>query len=393
MRKSIDETIANMFTNSNYNQKYMFYACIVGKCKIEFNNTMKHNACISFKSNHYILTINHNRFSTHSLPRRMGILKHECLHIINKHISRFSSVKMSDNVNAACDCAINQLIDSDHLLHTAIDLEFLNYICGKQLKQLESAEYYYNELSKIDYQPEEPDSSHESWNDSNCDDEIIEVSTDKIIDESIKQTQKLNGDYPKGLQTNLIIRKGENVKWKNILRNIIHSTRSGKLKTIKRPNRRFSDRSDIKGVKRDRKFNILVVWDVSGSVSNKASMQVLNEIKSIHDTTTSLSTMTLIQVDTVAYKPTEFTHKTKFIQRQGNGGTMLYPAIIKAEKEDIKYDCLIILTDGYLDEDDVYKFANNKNKSPVIWLITKRGNLANNIISKNYSKRFSVVRL
>ena len=397
MRKCIDETLVNMFTNSEYNNSYIFYACIIGKCKIKYDNTLTIPTNIKFVVNHYELTINIDLFSKFPLVQRMGTFKHESLHIINKHISRFKDIEHSISVDMACDCAINQLIESEHLPHNSIDLAFLNLVTGEELEVLQSAEYYYNKLNasnfEDEYEIELPDVDHAEWEESKGETDVIEMSTDKMINDSINETVKMSGKLPLGIQKNISIKKGHTVKWKTILRNIIHSTRSGKLPSIKRPNRRFPNRMDIKGTKRNRKFNLLVVWDVSGSVTNRDSKQVLNEIKSIHESSTSLSKMMLIQVDVEAYKPEEFTSKTKSIERKGNGGTDLYPAIVRAKRENINYDCVIVLTDGYLSECDINAFANNPNTSPVIWIIVKGGNKSNLLLSKHYCKRFSVVRL
>lgn len=387
MRKSLDETLANMFTNPIYNKSYIFYACVIGKCKINIDNNSNYVAYIKFDKTKYILTINDNMFSSHSLVKRMGILKHECLHIINKHVFRFKGL---DNKRAklACDCSINQFIEPSHLLDDAIDLEYLEYLANKSLKPLQSAEYYYNMLEDVNLDDE---NVSDNWDESEFSEDIIETVTEKIIVDSLNETKTMQGDNPHGLIKSLSIKKGKKVTWKRALKRVISSVSGSKKPSIKRPNRRFPERRDVKGNTRDLKFDLLVVWDVSGSVSNKTSINLLNEIKSLHSANTKLSKMMLIQVDTEAYKPQEFTNKTKMITRLSNGGTYLNPALERAKREKIHYDCIVVLTDGYLDHSDIMKFT--KCKKPVIWIISKNGNKNNTVLNSSTSKHFYVVRL
>lgn len=391
MKQLFDETLVNMFTNQLYNQSYMFYACMIGKFQLRFDNSNKAVADIQFKINKYILTINPSMFNKHCLEFRMGILKHECLHVIAKHLERFSGYKMDNRLNYSADCSINQLIDKNHLLPNAITFEYIQSLVDEPLLELQSAEYYYEKLANIDLGDQSD--GHGQWDDSIGEDDMIDSITDDIIKDATQATTKMCGKIPTKINQILSVKKKRTVSWKRILRNLIHTSPGGKESTLKRPNRRFPDRLDIKGSKRSKKFNILVVWDVSGSVSDKASRRVLSEVKSIHDTMTKLSEMNLIQVDTEAFKPTKFTSKTRAIIRKGKGGTNLYPAMVMAKKERVPYDCVIVLTDGYLTQEDVDKFANHPKRVPIIWLITKGGNKANNILNNGESKRFSVVRL
>lgn len=393
-RQPLDETFVNMFTHKEYSKSYIFYACVIGKCNIIIDNEMKNIAAVKFNITHYDLTVNIKLLEKLPIIQRMGIMKHESLHIINRHIQRFKETGMDKNVNIACDCSINQFINPDHLPYNAVSFEYVEKLCKQKLKRVESAEYYYNKLnlnkSYPDEKSENSENSHEDWKESKGNIEVQNMTTDKIIEKCIEESNKMKGTLPKGIKNKIEIKNIKGMSWQHILNNIIKTTSSGKISSIKKPNRRYSSREDIKGTKRDHKFDILSILDVSSSVDTKDSISLLSEMKTIICNTSNLSKMTLIQVDVEAYKPEEITKKTKLINRKGSGGTRLFPAIIRAKKENIKYNCIVILTDGYLFKKDVDDFIEMKPRVPIFWVICKGGNKCNTILSKENCKRFSI---
>ena len=87
--------------------------------------------------------------------------------------------------------------------------------------------------------------------------------------------------------------------------------------------------------------------------------------------------LNLVQVDTKAYDPVKLDKNTKVLERVACGGTILNPGIEKLEEFNIKYDALVVTTDGYLESFDIDCF-NELNK-PIIWLILNNGrNVINN---------------
>jgi len=378
-----------MFTDNDHSRNYMFYASLLSRCKLVFDDNFDAPAAIHFDVDKYVLTINNSVFSDFSILIRIGILKHEALHIINKHIERFSKIGYTKLVNYACDCSINQFIMPEHLPYDHISLEFLSDLCGEDLEHNQSAEYYYNKISHL-----EDENIDNNWGESNIvDDNTIDFFTDTLIDEAIEDTKNMNGRYPKINDKKLGLIASSIVDWKRHLRKIFTSQRQGKIKTNKKPSRRFPKREDIQGVKKDSKFNILVVADVSASVSDKETIELMSSIKSIHSQCAKMSKMTVIQVDTVAYTPEEFTKNTNIMTRKGKGGTALYPAIERAKQDNIQYDCVLVLTDGYLFKDDVKNFENDKYNTPIMWMISKKGNKSDNLLHGSTSKKFTVLRL
>ena len=131
-----DETVQNMFSNKEYNEDYIFYACMLSKCNIFFTEGFDAPAGVSFSGN-YNLYINLKLFSNYNLTERIAILKHEMLHILNGHLLYRNENKKNKKWNLATDCAINQLINPGHLPKDCITVEYISSLVKKNVKKLE----------------------------------------------------------------------------------------------------------------------------------------------------------------------------------------------------------------------------------------------------------------
>ena len=112
-RDIIDETIANGFSNKKYRAQYEFYFHILAQCKVVISTDIE-TAGVRFANTKYILMINPEFFDPLPLTIRLGILKHEMLHILYNHTSRQED-RQQKQFNITADCAINQQIDRSHL--------------------------------------------------------------------------------------------------------------------------------------------------------------------------------------------------------------------------------------------------------------------------------------
>ena len=211
---------------------------------------------------------------------------------------------------------------------------------------------------------------HGIWKESEGDKELQKDITKTMVEKAVNQTQKSRGDLPSNISEilELLSRKNE-VDWKKVLRSIVGNKRTSSRRTIMRSDRRFPSREDLRGKTKDRMFNLLLVSDVSGSVSDKALLDLWGEVRHICKTTNS--DVDLIQVDAQAYKPEKLTAHTKILTRKAAGGTVLNPALDKADEHRINYNAIVVTTDGYLSESDVQRFHDTGKK--VIWLIEKDG--------------------
>lgn len=398
-RGKLDDTLAAMFSNMEYRNSYLFYAHLIAQCSIKLDKTLPAAAGIAFHLDHYNLYINPDMFDEEPLLSRLGILKHEMLHILNGHVQRAEG-RLHKPWNYATDCAINQLIDRDHLPDYAIYPDNLSEFLGAKVEEKLSSEDYF-ELLKDDERLQPPkkgdgesgdgDSQdgdgngdaqgkgkgtpkliddHATWEESVGDKDLQQDLTKKMIEQSQNETIKGKGNVPSQCNDwlTLVTRKCE-VNWKQVLRGIVGNKRVGRRSTIMRSDRRFPQRADLRGKLKDRTFNLLVIADVSGSMSDSAVLNTIAEVKNVCDITKTDADM--IQIDTVAYTPEKLTKNMSLVNRKGNGGTTLSPALDMAREHNMDFQAVVVLTDGGLWGDDISHFKALNKK--IIWLIEPNG--------------------
>lgn len=379
-REAFEETMATMFSNPTYSSTYLFYAHILAQCRIVFDTSLPAAAGVNFEHDHFNLFINpldsveHNGQSIpgfNKLPHaiRLGVLKHEALHIITNHIQRRQD-RHHEAFNYAADCAINQLIDAKHRGEGWI-LPETPVFKTTPPPNLTAEQYYeYINVQYTNDSSKQPDGSHGKWDESTGDPELQKDITANMLNRAADATLKSIGSLPDEYSywLALVTRKNE-VDWRQVLRRITGNKRADVKRTLMRPNRRQPEIEWIKGRTKDRKFSTLIVSDVSGSVDDAALLQLWAEC--IHVVKMTNTDATLIQVDTAPTEPERLTAQTKVIQRKACGGTNLSPALKRAQERHVQFNCVVVTTDGYLNESDVQNFADLN--MPVIWLIESGG--------------------
>lgn len=379
-----------MFSNSLYSHDYLFYACMVSQCTIIFDENFPAIAGVSYNNCAYKLYINPTRFNTLELVQRLAVLKHEMLHILNGHLLyRREESRNHNNWNIATDCAINQLIDLNHLPQNCITLDYVQGLVKTKVKKLEPSEYYY-ELLNTDIQStklSENIDTHKSWelSDSSESVETQKNITTEMIEESKEITQKTIGEFPNEYSKWIKINKNEyKINWKKLLKSYIKT--NTKIKTIFKPNRRLPNRMDLKGSKKDKIPNLLYIIDASGSVKN-------SEFKELNSALITLCSqynikINAIQVDSEASEPEILSKNTELIERKRNAGTLLSAGLLKAEEHKLKYDTVIVSTDGYLSNLDIDEFIKINKK--VIFLVPKSGSIT---AFKNLGNKIKSIKL
>lgn len=155
------------------------------------------------------------------------------------------------------------------------------------------------------------------------------------------------------------------IPWHVILRNFVSfSSKIRREPTWKRPNRRFGE--DFQGKKKIQSLHIFVAIDESGSVADKEWEQFVSEIDSIHKS--KLATITICKFTAEVEKVYEFTNIEEVMQERFYGGTNFQCFFNLAEE--MRPDCVIVLTDGYNTEGDDLKY-NRWNS--VLFCLTPNG--------------------
>jgi predicted metal-dependent peptidase len=405
-REALDEAITNMAVKTTpFHKEYVYYLHLISQCKVVFSKSLPAAAGVSFNKDHYVLYLNPLEvigiskdkkgnpepilgFSTKMpLEQRIGILKHEMLHIILGHILRVND-RDFDKFNIASDCALDQEIKKEHLPSYAIYPDN-NFPAKTQPKWGLTSEQYYDlieqdELDKMNKEEEKSDDGngfgppkltngvgdHTKWLESEGDPDLQKEITKNMAEKAGEQTIKSAGTLPSNyaqIIENLSIRR--EVDWRQVLRRIVGNKKANIKKTLMRRDRRMPFANWIKGKTKDRVFELAVISDVSGSVSDKALYNLWGEIISICEMFNT--PVNMVQVDTQPTKPEKLTKQSRAVTRKACGGTTLAPAIEMLKETKTPFDALVVTTDGYLFDDDIQPFKDLNR--PVIWLIEEDG--------------------
>lgn len=393
-RELYEETVINMLTDS----QAIFYAHITAACKISFDESFPAPAGVYFKGNQFYLTMNPESFGKYSLKERKAILVHEALHIIFGHIGRKKN-RRHEAWNVACDIALNQFVrdlPKEALLPEHFEFEpklaAENYysILRKKMDDKEISfhsetgedgkeKHYVTIKDKNGTKTYEIDPHAGADNSEDVSQEIIDAVREKIIE---RATDKSRGSIPSDISEEIEKMKSKVVDWKKWIRNTTSNTSINIQETIKRRNRRFIERVEIKGFVKEPTSEGVVILDTSGSMDSKFISQTLGEINNLCSSTGA--SVKIIQVDTQIKEVKDYDPKKTF-KVKGRGGTHLYPAIEYIKDKKLRADFIIVLTDGCIES----KWAEPP-KAPIFFILGKKDKLDLNISNIKRCKVFNI---
>lgn len=405
-RQAFEEAVVNMtVSNSPFHADYVFYMHLLSGCRVIFTEELPAAAGVSFHNDHYRLYLNPSDYIFRGkdvkgkelevigynlimpIAHRIGIIKHEMSHISNGHLIRVEDRDFK-GFNFASDCALDQYIKRDHLPDYAIYPD--NFPAPSPVPWDLSAEQYYDLLEKA--KKDDPNhplnqksdglgdlipgpvgvDDHQVWNSSEGDSTLQKEITKNMVEKAAEKTLKSRGNLPSNyakMIEGLTVKR--EVDWKRLLRRITGNKKANIKKTIIRRDRRMPNAFWVKGRIKNRVFNLGVVSDVSGSMSDKALKEVWGSILDICDL--YKTPVQMVQVDTVAYPPEQFNRNTKKLERKANGGTVLAPAIDMFKENNVPFDALVVCTDGGICYSDIE--AYKKLNKPIIWLVESTGSI------------------
>ena len=164
-RSSFEESFMNLMSNPKHVDK-SFWSFVVAKMQITVGRDVP-TAAAGFQNNNYQLYINDIFFDSMNVEQRMGVLIHECLHVVLKHLFR-KGTRDHQMFNIAADMALNQSIDKTWLPEGAIFPDLFKDQNGKPWKQNMTAEQYYHML-KEEQKRQEQEKEDEGKSDEECD--------------------------------------------------------------------------------------------------------------------------------------------------------------------------------------------------------------------------------
>ncbi len=345
------------------------------------------------------------------------VIEHEGLHLLNKHIPRLIKILSNEtdtfkkgikaNVwNKAADCAVNQqakfkndfVINGDKwnlCLPETLNLPTDKVSEWYYLKMLEDVKVHKIGVNGGSSNGQEGESDiatigdHDKWQDNLkgvADYDALARKVDqhvkRIVKESAKTFNKDRGRLPSHIaeliSQNLAPPKAP---YYQIIRKLVRGSRLSKFKrSPTRINRKrtyafhlknanLPQMSPFPGKQRDFTFDIVVLIDTSGSMSQDDIKEGLSGIKNILEKDRHCYT-TVLEVDAGVEKEyvCKRVHDIQF-DIKGRGGTTLAPGLFRARE--LECDVCISFTDGYTE--NINMIPRKKLPKKIIWVINKQG--------------------
>jgi len=319
------------------------------------------------------------------------ILEHEGMHLLSNHLIRHKQLVGIDSTkykhtifNQAADCCVNQAIDMpSKIMLNGNEME----ICNPETLELppdKTTEWYYNELMKKNEEEGEGNGEgmvgdHSKWGEGKGVSKGQLENEIKSVIQDVTDAFKKRGGHIDGHLGEMLAKfmKKPKLPYYQIIKKFVKNSRYTKYKRhFAKINRKrtyvFNDSgipqiSPFPGRTRDLTFDITVVIDTSGSMSNKDILEGLSGIKNIIENDKNCK-VNVIEIDTVIRKEYEIT-KLSDIQFdiKGRGGTTLGDAFSKI-KESYNTDLVLVFTDGYCE-----KITRSMVHPKTVWVVQKSG--------------------
>lgn len=346
------------------------------------------------------------------------VIEHEGLHLLNKHIPRLIRILANDPDplrkkskakmwNIASDCCVNtQAKFKDHFIINGTPWP----LCLPEKYKMPDGkvtDFYFNwllENAKKISMPGGMIGDHGNWTknlkgvaDLSSLSRKVDQHVRTIIKESAKTFNKDRGRLPSHI-ADLIqgALAPPKAPYYQIIRKLVRGSRLTKfMRSPTKINRKrtytfhlahmldIPQISPFPGKTRDFTFDIVIMIDTSGSMSNDDIKEGLSGIKNIIENDKHCHT-TVLEVDAGVEKEYEC-KKVRDIQFnvKGRGGTTLGPGLERARE--LECDVCLAFTDGYT---EVINNINRKRlPKKIIWAITKGGT------SQNVNKTGFVVKI
>ena len=341
-------------------------------------------AGVSKQNINYQLAINEEFWTGLSDDHKMGLLKHELLHIAFGHLVSFSSFSNKKLANVAMDMEINQYIEDSWLPEGGIKLE--DY-ADLKLDKKAGCRYYYDQLLRLQDEKDKngttgndamdklldnvasgdiPD--HSTWEEfddmTDAEKKLIEKQVQKILQDAKEQTVKKRGNVPGEIEGLIVIEEITKPKfdWRGYIRRFTGvSTKVFTKKIRRKENRRYEDNP---GLKIKMRQHMLLAIDTSGSVSDTELAEFMNEIHHIYKAGVDI---TIVQCDTSIRSIEPYRGKNE-INVLGRGGTEFDPVLDYYNANLKKYTSLVYFTDGEC-------YTSVKPKSKVLWVLSERSSM------------------
>jgi len=250
--------------------------------------------------------------------------------IMLKNMGKRKGYRDNEKWNIAVQCEINQTLNLPEDRFIVPDVKGL------------AAEDYYESMpdqAKEEMEGSAIDNEPKPWEDEEHEKNPVEMG---LLRDEVAQDIRNRGDAPEGAKLWAEELINPRVSWEAYLKNMAGSIIAPKTKsqrTFKRPNKKSMGDNIIPGWEG---FipNIVILLDTSGSMEG---FHIRWALGAVTDLAKKMGRVKLIDCDADIHNQRAVTSETK--SYSGGGGTDMALGMSKIDK----YDCLIVLSDGYTD--------------------------------------------
>jgi len=198
------------------------------------------------------------------------------------------------------------------------------------------------------------------------------------IDSALRQGAQLAGKVGGNLDRSLTGLLEVQVPWQEVLQEFVRSHCQGNdLSTWRRPSRRWMSREIMQPSHyAESAKRITIGVDTSGSIGESQLRRALTEIKGACDSVHPEIVDVIYWDSQVAghetYEGDAVSTIVDATKPAGGGGTRVGAMLDYMKAKDIRPDCVIVFTDGYVESD----WGGNNWPAPVLWCVSTKGIVA-----------------
>ena len=319
-----------------------------------------------------------------------GLIMHENLHVALKHIPRNKDLWKEDSrlANASADYVVNDIIenmkDKAHIklpdgalyhpqFHNWSLREIYTFLKkngkggggggkgdGTGLKNSGSGggEFPIDSLDEHDWESQEltPEDAKK-----------LEEKIDKSLREGGIMAGRMGAKVPRAIGDLL----EPKVDWREVLRDFVASATKGKDEfTWRKFNKRMlANDMYLPSLENESIGEIVVAIDTSGSIGQEQLNEFATELASICDTC-SPEVVRVLWWDTSVHGEqvfkTDYANIASMLKPEGFGGTYVSCVNKYVIEKNIKAECVLVFTDGYLEHDIEWQIT-----APTLWMVTE----------------------
>jgi predicted metal-dependent peptidase len=324
------------------------------------------------------------------------LIAHEAGHKMYRHLSTWRKLYDEDHglANQACDYVINLMLTNldPNGLVIAMPVHREGPMIGRPIGLIDARFTGMNSKQVFDILKQEKKDKGEGGDgegDGGLDDhdwdgakdmtEEDKKALERDLDQAVRQglmAQKRAGKGAGGTDRELEELMEPRVNWREVLREFVKSTcRAKDASSWRRPNRRhLSTGLYMPSLIGEKVGHIVIAVDTSGSIGGKEIAEFLSEVKGVAEEVNP-EIVDLIYWDSEVaghetYESSAVASMVESTKPRGGGGTS--PSCVSEYLKDknIKPECIVVLTDGYVGND-----WGSEWTAPVLWAIVGGGDM------------------